>query len=513
LSKREGAALEPQTFPRGGGQMGRLIRAHDWSGGALGPVTTWPPPLRTATEVLLNAPIAMVLLWGPDGVMIYNDAYAVFAGRRHPALLGSKVLEGWDEAAEFNARVLAEGLAGRTLSFKDQQLTLDRHGVAEDVWMDLNYGPVFDERGAAAGVLATVVETTARVRAEEALRAERRAALEANRRLTSESAFLKELFEQAPGFMAITSGPGHVVTLANQAYRRLVGDRDLLGRPIAQALPELAQQGFIKALDRAYATAEPFIGQGVRMELHRAAGRGAEERLLDFIFQPIMAAAGKTDGIFIQGQDVTERNRSEQHLRLVVNELNHRVKNTLAMMQAIASQTFRNIDDLPEAQAKFAARIMTLAKANDLLTREGWEGASLRDVINLAAQAHAGPDQTRVSVEGPVVKLTPKTAMSLSMGVHELATNATKYGALSVPAGRIHVRWTLAKSAERDRLRLEWREFGGPTVAAPKRRGFGTRLIDRGLAAELEGSVELLFEPEGVVCRIDALLGPDREAT
>jgi PAS domain S-box-containing protein len=492
--------------------MGRLIRAFDWSASELGPPGRWPAALRAATELLLNAPIAMVLLWGADGIMIYNDAYSAFAGRRHPGLLGAKVLEGWDEAAALNAQVLAEGLAGRSLSFKDQRLTLDPGGAGEEVWADLNYGPVFDERGAAAGVLGTVVETTARVRAEAALKAERQAALEAKQRLTSESAFLKELFEQAPGFMAITSGPGHVVTLANQAYRRLVGERALLGRPIALALPELAQQGFVEALDQAYANAEPFIGQGVRMELHRTAERGAEERLLDFIFQPVVDAAGETDGIFIQGQDVTERHRNEQHLRLVVNELNHRVKNTLAIMQAVAAQTFRNIDDLPDAQAKFAARIMALAKANDLLTREGWEGASLRDVINLAAQAHAGPNQTRVSVEGPIVKLTPKTAMSLSMGVHELATNATKYGALSVPAGRIHVHWTLAQAAGRDRLRLEWREFGGPAVAAPKRTGFGSRLIHRGLAAELEGTVELLFEPDGVVCRIDAPLGPDREA-
>jgi PAS domain S-box-containing protein len=278
VSNWEGEPLDPQAFPRGGGQMGRLIRAYDWSTTALGPLHGWPFALQTATELLLNAPIPMVMLWGADGVMIYNDAYSAFAGRRHPALLGSKVLEGWDEAAEFNARVLAEGLSGRTLSFKDQKLSLDRHGAAEEVWMDLDYGPVFDEQGDAAGVLATVVETTARVRAEQALYAERQAALEANRRLTSESSFLKELFEQAPGFMAITSGPGHVVTLANQAYRRLVGERAVLGRPIALALPELALQGFIQALDQAYATAEPFIGQGVRMELHRGVGRDAEER-------------------------------------------------------------------------------------------------------------------------------------------------------------------------------------------------------------------------------------------
>ncbi|WP_207536565.1 PAS domain S-box protein [Sabulicella rubraurantiaca] len=167
------AAADPfLAFLADGGGMRERVRQHDWAATPLGPITFWPQSLRTATGLLLCSPVPMVMLWGEAGVMIYNDAYSVFAGGRHPGLLGSRVREGWPEVAEFNDRVMRVGLAGGTLSFKDQELTLFRHGVAERVWMDLDYSPVPDEQGRPAGVIAVVVETTTRRMAER-----RRAAL------------------------------------------------------------------------------------------------------------------------------------------------------------------------------------------------------------------------------------------------------------------------------------------------------------------------------------------------
>ncbi|MGE0750844.1 MAG: PAS domain S-box protein [Variibacter sp.] len=158
------------TFPRGGGQLGALVRAFDWSRTRLGPLAFWPQSLRTAVDIVLQSPLPMVMLWGADGVMIYNDAYSVFAGERHPQLLGAPVLEGWAEVADFNREVMRAVLAGRSLSFQDQQLVLRRFGKPESVWMDLNYSPVLDETGKPAGVLAIVIETTERVRTQQALR-------------------------------------------------------------------------------------------------------------------------------------------------------------------------------------------------------------------------------------------------------------------------------------------------------------------------------------------------------
>src|SRR6185437_3703658 len=166
-------AAAPQAdlaFLAGGGEVGALIRAHDWSATAVGPPERWPQSLKTATAILLRSPVPIVLLWGPQGIMIYNDAYAVFAGGRHPHLLGSPVLEGWPEVADLNMRVMQTGLSGGTLTYRDQHLVLYRHGRAEDLWLNLDYSPVLDETGRPGGVLAIVVETTKRVIGERRLR-------------------------------------------------------------------------------------------------------------------------------------------------------------------------------------------------------------------------------------------------------------------------------------------------------------------------------------------------------
>jgi two-component sensor histidine kinase len=502
-----GAPATATDIIPGGGELGALIRAYDWSNTSLGPIDQWPQSLRTATNVVLQSPLPLVMLWGADGVMIYNDAYSALAGKRHPRLLGSRVLEGWPEVADFNRRVMEVGLAGGTLSFKDQQLTLYRNNVPEEVWMDLNYGPVLNENGKPAGVLAIVVETTQRVLAERALAAERAAVEEANRRLAAESEFLHGLFEQAPSLMAMLSGPDHVFRLTNASYRNLIGGREVLGQPLREAIPEIEGQGFLELVDQVYATGEAFIGTGMKASLRRVPDGPLEDRYLDFIYQPVTNAAGQVTGIFVDGQDVTDRLKTERHLRLVVNELNHRVKNTLSMMQAIAAQTFRDGEDLAGAHATFSARVMALGRANDLLTAENWEGASLKDVIARTAAAHSS-DGDRFIIKGPVVRLSPKTAMAVSMALHELATNAIKYGALSSPSGMVEVRWTLTPEAAGERLTLTWREMGGPPVAIPARRGFGTRLIERGLAAELDGQVQVLFEPTGVICVVEVSMRP-----
>lgn len=156
----------PHLFLSGGGQCAALIAAKDWAQTPLGPIDGWPQSLRTATALLLRSPVPIVMLWGPSGVMIYNDAYSLFAGGRHPQLLGSNVLQGWPEVADFNDHVMKVGLAGGTLHYHDQELTLYRHGRPERVWMDLDYSPVPDESGNPGGVICILGETTDRVAAE-----------------------------------------------------------------------------------------------------------------------------------------------------------------------------------------------------------------------------------------------------------------------------------------------------------------------------------------------------------
>ena len=147
---------DQQPFLEGGGEMAALIELFDWDATPLGRLASWSPSLRAVVATMLRSPVPIVTLWGEDGIMIYNDAYSVFAGGRHPHLLGSKVREGWPEVADFNDNVMKVGLAGGTLAYKDQELTLYRHGVAEQVWMNLDYSPIPGEDGRPAGVIAIV---------------------------------------------------------------------------------------------------------------------------------------------------------------------------------------------------------------------------------------------------------------------------------------------------------------------------------------------------------------------
>jgi two-component sensor histidine kinase len=197
----------------------------------------------------------------------------------------------------------------------------------------------------------------------------------------------------------------------------------------------------------------------------------------------------------------------EQHLRIMIDELNHRVKNALAIVQSIVSQTLRSLG-LKEASEAVERRLITLAAAHDVITTENWSGADLRAIIDLAGQPYFREDRPRFEIDGPYLKVPPQTAIALALIFHELATNAVKYGALSVDDGRVRVQWTIAQQSTRAVLQLEWREFGGPPVTVPTRRGFGTRLIERS-AAGMGAEAKLQFQPDGLVYTLRYELTPD----
>jgi two-component sensor histidine kinase len=204
------------------------------------------------------------------------------------------------------------------------------------------------------------------------------------------------------------------------------------------------------------------------------------------------------DGIGVVFRDTTARRRAEEQRDLLIRELGHRVKNMLATVQSIAAQTFRNNGVDPRLQQAFEARLVTLSKVHSVLTRQNQEGADLHDVVWSAL--HNAADSTRFAVDGPVVRLDSQGAVAFSMAVHELCTNAIKYGALSTLAGRVAVNWEVAG----DRLVWRWRESGGPPVEVPTRKGFGSRMIERALAVQLSGKAVIEYQRAGVLCAIDA---------
>ncbi len=638
------------SFLDGGGETGALIAARDWGGTALGPIDRWPQSLRTALALVLRSSVPIVMLWGEDGIMLYNDAYSAFAGGRHPALLGMKVREAWPEVASFNDNVMRVVLGGGTLAYRDQALALARHGHPEQVWMNLDYSPVIDESGRPAGVIGIVAETTDRVLAQRRAEflnmvAERLRAIASPGEVIAEgTALLGEYLgvdrvgycdvrEEADGLLVLLDrdwcapgtpsvagryllSPEVSPLLADYKNGRLVVFTDIRTDPRTAAIAEeeisrlsgarariiipLVKDGRLAALlfvhstnPREWTAEEVALVRDVaertwagitrarseealrlseeRMRLALIAGkitdwywnattdrirfspRAAENLNISETFepsskdvalavaeedrafvlaageaavatgepyqieyrmmrgdgkvawiatygQPVRGPAGEVTGVIGISQEITARKEAEQHQKLLINELNHRVKNTLAIVQAISHQSFASEGLSRDARAAFEGRLSALSSAHNLLTEQNWEGASLRQVVSGGMAAYKMGE--RLCITGPDIPLTPKTAVSIAMAVHELATNAAKYGALSVPEGRVDVKWDAAD----DRLSLVWRERDGPPVVVPTRRGFGSRMIERGLAAELGGTVSIAFAPEGVVCTVEAPL-------
>ena len=280
------------------GDMGRRIAAFDWSTTPVGAPDGWPPALRHALALILPSCAQMLLLWGPDHLIFYNDAFARSLGDSHPAALGQPARRIW-RALWNDLQPLVEKVqaTGETVAEKDRPFDIRRSPIVERVYFDISLSPVVLEHGGIGGVLCVVSDTTARVRALEEMVAERER--------------LRAMFDQAPGFLAVLREPGHVFELVNGAYRRMAGDRPLLGLPFAEALPEAAPFGVVEQLDEVVRTGEPFHGVDVPVPLPRTTPGPRREHRLDFICQPITDANGVVTAIFIKGADRTDRYQAE----------------------------------------------------------------------------------------------------------------------------------------------------------------------------------------------------------
>lgn len=211
--------------------------------------------------------------------------------------------------------------------------------------------------------------------------------------------------------------------------------------------------------------------------------------------------------LFKASQDeITARKRIEEHQKLLLDELNHRVKNTLATVQSIAAQTIRSSPDLRAFRQAFEARLIALSQAHNLLSLSNWRGVELSELVRRELIPHGVDDPHRITVSGERIMLPPAVAVAIGMALHELATNAARHGALSSTTGRVEVSWTLSSRSDASLLHMEWKEHGGPTVQQPKRRGFGSRMIEQGLKHDLRGEAKLYFEHSGVRCVIEAVL-------
>lgn len=351
---------EVSDFLLGGGELGALTRAFNWSKTSLGSPEAWPQSLRVTVRLVLTSRHPMFIWWGPELIQFYNDAYRETMGpERHPSALGARGRECWDEIWDIIGPQIEYVMAGNGATWHEDQLVpVTRHGRREDVWWTYSFGPIDLE--------------------------------------------------------------------------------------------------------------------------------------------------DKVGGVLVVCRDVTSEHMAREALNLINEELKHRVKNTLAVLGAVASQTFRDASSRADLE-KYQGRLAAFGRAHDLLTAANWAAAPLQDVIDTALGPYS-TDEGRITVSGPPLVVKSRQALALSLAIHELATNALKYGALSVPGGRVSITWTSEAHASEQQFIFVWQEFGGPPVSEPAGVGFGSRLISRTLKDDFRGSVKVSYGSTGLICRLTAPL-------
>jgi PAS domain S-box-containing protein len=451
--------------------------------------------LRASDGILDLLPIA-TFICDADGVILqYNRHAAEIWGRvPQPGQTIDEFTKGWHyygldgrpKAHSLTAEVLATGMPVRN----GERMVERADGTG--VTVSVNVNPLRNAKGELIGTVTCFFDITERKRIDAALKQSRRHALEQEQRLAA-------TYEHAAIGIAEIAPDGRYLRV-NEAMCGITG----------YSREELLS---FKLFDRTHADD---VDADCAMFRHQVAGEldfySTEKRIickdgqvvwLSVRSSPVRTADGHLLYVVRVVQDITEHKAAERRQKLLIDELNHRVKNTLATVQSLASQTMRGVATPQAFRERFEGRLIALSKAHNQLTRHHWESADLRELLSESLAPYAGAEPERVVLRGEAVVLRPRAVLALAMAVHELSTNAAKYGALSVPSGRIEIRWRpVQEGGGRPVLRIDWTEQGGPPVAEPRQRGFGSKLIEDGITAELGGKAGLAFEPSGLRCEI-----------
>jgi PAS domain S-box-containing protein len=297
--------------------------------------------------------------------------------------------------------------------------------------------------------------------------------------------------------------PGPRIEYANAGFTRMTGHtaEEVVGRTPRILQGPDTDRAVLDRMRAALEAGRPFRGEAVNYR------KDGTEFFVEWLITPVLGGDGRVAHWISAQRDVTDRKRAEERQRRLLDEVNHRVNNAMAAVQSVAAQTLRASPCSDAVRAAFLGRLFALSGAHDLLARGHWAGAPLRDLAEGRLAPHRDGNAARAQAAGPEVWLRPGAAVVLGMALHELAANAVAHGALSAPGGRVRLGWSVVPAAGGELLSVRWAEEGGPPVPGPPtRRGFGLRLIERGLAQELRAKTRLLFEPPGLRCEIDAPL-------
>jgi PAS domain S-box-containing protein len=472
---------------------------HDASDHSRPPARSVPPllsaMLRGSDGILDMLPIATFICDAKGTILQYNRRAAEIwgsapePGQTHDEFSASSRFfdpDGRPVARSLLADVLASGQPVR-----DAERRVMRADGTQFV-VSVNIDPLRNAKGELVGAVNCFTDITERRRMDAALEESRRNALEQEQRLAA-------TYEHAAIGIAEIAPDGRYLRV-NEAMCAITG----YGRDELLA---------IKLFSRTHADDVDADCDAFRKQLGGALDfYSIEKRIihkdgrviwLSVRSSPVRTGDGRLLYVVRVVQDITERKDAERRQKLLIDELNHRVKNTLATVQSLASRTARGAPTPQAFRERFEGRLIALSKAHDQLTRSHWESADLRELLSGSLAPYCGPGPKRVVLRGEDFVLRPRAVLALAMAVHELTTNAAKYGALSAPGGRIEIRWQpVWDESGHPLLRIDWIEQSGPKVSEPQERGFGSRLIEGSIAAELGGQARLAFEPSGLRCEI-----------
>jgi PAS domain S-box-containing protein len=471
LEARDGKRSLAQAIPA---PLIAMLRASDGILDLL-PVATF---ICDARGVILQFNRRAVEIWGrtplpgqTHDVFVQNTRYFEVDGTLLPRSMLAEVLQN-----------------GKSL--RDRELMVERHDGSR-IFVSLNIDPLHSSHGELVGAVNCFTDITERKRIDVAFEQSRQHALEQEQRLAA-------TYEHAAIGIAEVSPDGRFLRV-NEAVCAITGfsrEHLLSTQLFTHTHPDDVdpdREGFRKQV------AGTLEFYSIEKRLTRADGRVV---WLSVRSSSVRSRDGRLLYVVRVMQDVTQRKAAESRQKLLIDELNHRVKNTLATVQSLAAQTARGAPEPWEFRERFEGRLIALSKAHDQLTRHHWESADLRDLLSGSLAPYAGTGPTRVLLRGEDVVLRPRAVLTLAMAVHELTTNAAKYGALSIPGGNVEIRWRPLEDGDRRWLHIEWIEQGGPPVKVPEHSGFGSKLIENSIAAELGGKSELIYAREGLRCEI-----------
>lgn len=535
-------------FLTGGGNVGTLIRTKDWSQSLPGAPQRWPQILKTTVGLVLDSHAPMLVLWGPELIQIYNDACAPIVGAEHPSALGAPAREAWPQSCDHVWPLALEVLEhGEPNCSQELVVLLNRRGCQEEAYFTLSLSPIRDVAGHIGGVLGVYNETTAEVlgqRRSQTLRA-LAAAGPVGCSTLEVLQLISRIFEHEPDIpfalfyqlaperdsarlvacvgttpdtpiapslidagqasrwpLFEADGDGKLMVVHNLDQRFGTAPTGPWAKPPASAalfgLPDGGRRWPTTVMVLGINPHRPFDDdyRGF-FELATAQAASAIARAQES-FSPLSATP--------EASHASAGEFSDHSQRLLIDELNHRVRNTLMVVQSIAAQTQRHSSSLESFGVAFEGRIQALADTHTLLTESGWKRSTLDAIVEQQVRPYVRDGKT-FAARGPHLEIRAKPALAIGLIIHELATNARKHGALSRPTGSVEIAWEVSPQQGSWMLTLCWVESGGPSTQLPRSEGFGTKLVDFCVRHEFSGQVARQFRTTGLTCTLSIPIG------